>query len=243
MNMKRHRRTYKMDPLSLIRNEPYPVQEFENDIYNLRRYGPAGEISLKDLKEFFPDFPIEFFDRNLTTTNFHGRFPAKMQRFKKKGLVYYSVKELVSFARKHSIPDEGLLSSEPIRHAEILNTEPDEKDPKTIKAVTVAAAFLQGFDQRKGLGNMIFVCPFCSSIHLHGTGPGFGGGDGWRIPHCLCRNTEFLRKDTQNLARSLADGWQFNLVETSEYKKAGQFPKKMRSELAMSAAKRRRGDS
>jgi len=59
-------------------------------------------------------------------------------------------------------------------------------------------------------GQLIFRCPVCNKVHYHGGSiPVFGGGDGWRIPHCNIPVTDF----------------QFDLVEVSDLFRAGHIPK------------------
>lgn len=154
-----------------------------------------------------------------------------------KGQDFYNVRDLVGFSRMYSIPNKGFISKKPIRHAEILyletkdgNFENKANEPLPgslkIEVVHIAAAFLAPRDKRRGTGNIVFICPFCGCIHYHGCdGEKFGDGNGYRQPHCTCVIPAFFRKDRQELGKDLAYSWQFNLVETEDYKRAGDFPR------------------
>jgi hypothetical protein len=122
--------------------------------------------------------------------------------------------------------------------------------------VTVAAAWLPPllYAARRGsTGHVAFVCPFCCNVHLHGTGGGFGGGDGHALPHCPCeycrrRPRMIFRKpftacranklppDVQAVLSQLAPDWQFNLTETADPDRAGDFPRHLQKRLASRAA-------
>ncbi len=124
----------------------------------------------------------------------------------------------------------------PHRYAEILDFTPD--------SVTVAVAWLKSQDWR-GTGLVAFVCPFCCETHLHGTGEGFGGGDGHRVPHCRCDGCrrpgscrfKRLPPDIQAIVNQLAPDWQFILREVTDTRRAGNFPRHLRSRLASRVAK------
>ena len=192
------------------------------------------EISRKELGEFSFPIPIKFLDR-------HSSGGGGPKRIVRKGRVFYSTRELVAFARMHSIPNEGYCSREPIRHAEILKLEPEQSPPTPgnplIGNVTVAAAFMQADGYRHGKGQLVFVCPFCGCTHFHGSGGlNFGDGDGHRSKHCICRAPAYLRHDTQDIAKRLCPGWGFNLVEVEDFHRAGDFPKSILKHLVNRAA-------
>lgn len=66
-------------------------------------------------------------------------------------------------------------------------------------------------------GQLIFRCPVCNKVHLHGAGGiKFGAGDGTRVPHCH--------------DPSLGN-FQFDLVEVAEASRAGHLPKTMLKHL------------
>lgn len=189
------------------------------------------EVSRKDLVELFFPIPIKFLDRHRTGNG-------GPRRITRNGRIFYNTQELIAFARMHSIPNEGYCSREPIRHAEILQLFPDRilpngKDGALIATVTVAAAFMQIHDARRGKGQLVFVCPFCGCTHFHGAGGlRFGDGDGHREKHCICRAPAYLRHDTQDIARRLCPGWNFNLVEVEDFHRAGEFPRGILKHLA-----------
>ena len=159
------------------------------------------------------------------------------------GQDFYNVRELVGFSRMYSIPNEGFIAKKAIRHAEILhleiaddNLENQIDDPLPenlkIKVVHISAAFMPPKDKRRGSGHMVFICPFCGCIHLHGAGgEKFGDGNGYRQPHCTCNVPAFFRKDRQELGKDLAYHWQFNLVEAEDFRRAGDFPKYFAKDL------------
>lgn len=148
---------------------------------------------------------------------------------RRNGQDFFNVRELIGYARMYSIPDEGYIAKKPIRAAEILDTEIRE-DEKTgeerIKTVLVACAFMPSQDKRRGSGQVVFICPFCGCLHTHGAdGEKFGDGNGYRLPHCRCDIPAFYRLNSQKYGLLLDNNWHFNLVETEDFRRAGDFPK------------------
>lgn len=150
----------------------------------------------------------------------------------------YAVSDLVSYARLHSIPGEGIIKKTIIRPSRILAKE---RDPATgkISKIHIAAGFLLPVfppqAQGESVGNLTFLCPFCGNLHFHGAGIGpFGDGDGERVPHCLDHeNPAFMRRDIRALAKQLAPHWQFYLVETEFFDMLGDMPPAVKNRLSI----------
>lgn len=194
----------------------YPFDGYLN--YFPSSYGEL-EVTREQLKEF--SFPI---DPALLENKGNGLIPRQHN-----GQDFFNVRELIGYARMYSLPNEGFISRKPIRHAEILELETyiDEKTGNLkIKHVHIAAAFMPPENRQRGSGQMVFICPFCGCIHYHGaSGEVFGDGDGERIPHCLCDIPAFYRQDRQSIGKNLDRNWKFDLVETEDFRRAGDFPK------------------
>ena len=185
------------------------------------------EISREKLVE--ADFPV---DLTILENKGTGLTPIRHS-----GQDFFNVRELIGYARMHSLPNEGFINKKLIRHAEILhleiaddNLENQDNDPLPenlkIKTVHIACAFMPPEDRRRGSGHVVFICPFCGCIHYHGCGgKRFGDGNGDRVPHCTCNVPAFFRKDRQELGKNLDYHWHFNLVETEDFRRAGDFPK------------------
>lgn len=143
---------------------------------------------------------------------------------------FFNVRELIGYARMYSIPDLGFISKKPIRAAEILKTEiieNEETGEERIKTVYVACAFMCGDDGRPG-GQVVFICPFCGCMHSHGCdGEKFGDGDGDRVPHCHGDIPAYFRLNCQKYGLLLDPNWHFHLVETEDFRRAGDFPKEI----------------
>lgn len=193
-------------------------------------YFPTGyRGTLIDLEQLFKaDFPVmPYIFENYSA----GLIPIKQD-----GKELFDVQELIGVSRLYSIPNEGFISKKPISAAEILNIETvdGKKTYETkISCVHVAAAFMPSEDRRRCSGQVVFICPFCGCIHFHGaSGERFGDGDGTRVPHCTCDNPAYYRLNTQKFERLLDSNWQFNLVETEDFMRAGDFPKYFAKHLA-----------
>lgn len=181
------------------------------------------EVEREKLKEFaFPVCP-EILENKGT-----GLAPVK-----RNGKDFFNVRELIGHARMHSIPNLGFISRKPIKAAEILDTEiiQDEKTGKErIKTVFVACAYLPN-EKRQG-GQVVFICPFCGCLHAHGCGgEKFGDGNGDREPHCHCDIPAYYRLNSQKYGLSLDPDWHFNLVETEDFTRAGDFPKNIAKDI------------
>lgn len=145
------------------------------------------------------------------------------------GKELYNIKELIGFTRMCSIPNEGHIERKIIRAAEILDieiTKDKETGTEEINNIYVACAFMPSQDRRRGTGQVVFICPFCGCIHFHGAGgEKFGDGNGNRVPHCTCTNSEYYRLDARKFNYQLSEYWHFDLVETEDIARAGAFPK------------------
>lgn len=133
---------------------------------------------------------------------------------KHKGRTCYTMTDLIGFVRMHSLPGYGLYFKHPVRPAEVLAHGPE--------GIAVAAAFLQS-ERRPNAGQLCFVCPLCSTVHFHGTGPGFGGGDGPRAGHC---SGKYYRMDAQRLYQPGKYPY-FILQEVEDPRRAGAFPREV----------------
>lgn len=156
---------------------------------------------------------------------------------------YYNVRELIGYARMYSIPNTGFIAKKPIRHTEILYLETEKNfinphdfplpENLKIKVVHIAAAFKTPKDEKSGIGQLVFICPFCGCIHYHGAvSKNFGDGNGHRAPHCTRVIPAFFRKDRQELGKYLDYSWEFSLVEVEDFRRAGDFPKYLAKNLA-----------
>lgn len=147
---------------------------------------------------------------------------------KRNGKDFFNVRELIGYARMHSIPNIGFISRKVIKAAEILDTETiqdKETGDERIKTVFVACAFMRSSDKGQN-GQVIFICPFCGCLHAHGCGSEkFGDGDGYREPHCHCDIPAYYRINFQKYGIKLDPNWLFYLVETDDFTRAGDFPK------------------
>lgn len=199
----------------------YPFESYLN--YFPSSYAET-EVSREQLKEF--EFPV---DPAILENKGAGLLPIR-----RNGQDFFNVRELIGHARIYSIPNAGFISKKPIRAAEILDceiAENESREPK-IKVVRVAAAFMPPEDRRRGSGHVVFLCPFCGCIHSHGCGgETFGDGDGDRVPHCHCDIPAFYRLNAQKFGISLDENWHFHLVETEDFKRAGDFPKYIAKDL------------
>lgn len=148
---------------------------------------------------------------------------------------FFNIRELIGYTRMHSIPNLGYISKKPIRAAEILGTEivqDKETGEERIKTVFVACAFMRSKDNPQSKGKVVFICPFCGCLHSHGCGgEKFGDGDGDRVPHCRCDIPAYYRLNSQKYGLMLAQNWHFNLVETDDFTRAGDFPKKIAKDI------------
>ena len=177
------------------------------------------EISREKLVE--ADFPV---DLAILENKGIGLTPIRHS-----GQDFFNVRELIGYARMYSLPNEGFISRKPIRAAEIMDTETRE-DEETgelrIKTVQVVCAFMPPEDRRRGSGHVVFICPFCGCIHYHGCGgEKFGDGNGDRVPHCKCNDPDYYRLNSQKYGFLLDENWHFDLVETEDFRRAGDFPK------------------
>lgn len=183
------------------------------------------EISREKLVE--ADFPV---DLTILENKGTGLTPIRYS-----GQDFFNVRELIGYARMYSLPNEGFISRKPIRAAEILDTETRE-DEETgdliIKTVHVACAFMPPEDRRRGAGHVVFICPFCGCVHYHGCGgEEFGDGNGDRVPHCQCDDPDYYRLNSQKYGLLLDKNWHFDLVETEDFRRAGDFPKYFAKDL------------
>lgn len=190
------------------------------------------EIEREKLKEFA--FPVcaEILESKGT-----GLAPIR-----RNGKDFFNVRELVGYARMYSIPNLGFISRKAIRAAEILDTEIIQ-DKKTgedrIKTVFVACAFMPNANGQ--FGKLVFICPFCGCLHTHGCrGQKFGDGNGDREPHCHCDIPAYFRLNSQKYGLMLDPDWQFNLVETEDFTRAGDFPKQIAKDISSASDSRKR---
>ena len=202
------------------------VNPFEGYLNAFPRYYEDDLISRGKLEE--AGFPIK--PELLASGTGISLLPIKCN-----GQEMYNVQELIAFTRMYSLPNEGFISRKPIRSAEILDTETREDmetGEQVIKTVYVACAFMPSDDRRRGPGHVVFICPFCGCIHYHGCGgEKFGDGDGDRVAHCHCDIPAYYRLNSQKYGLLLDKNWHFNLIETDDFRRAGDFPKFLAKEI------------